>query len=341
MALNQTLQDLHDLYAGLNQAARATKNIAKTVGSEIKKEVEMLYKNYIKEREQPLLDAAAASVALSSLLFADRIEYSKITPQMEEAFHLAFPHMSIDMLADQSPESLAGFLAAWKGKYFEVLVRDKLNAGEWVGNVHLQPGQTAQLAEHANQSGWDLQIINADGSVAEELQLKATESLSYVKQALERYPDIQVMTTEEVFNHSEELSSQLLNSGISEQELQEKLEQPLSTLFDTTADNILETILPGLPFVIIAVSEGRNVMLGRKSFEVAMADSIDRAIKAGVSMSVGALVYFLDGGLLSIPASVFTRLSIDRYQILKSIQAKLENRMQTLHELQKLYTMEP
>ena len=93
-----------------------------------------------------------------------------------------------------------GFLSAWKGKYFEVLVRDELNAGEWVGDIHLEPGQTALLAESAIQPGWDLQIINSDGSVAQELQLKATESLSYVKEALERYPDIGVLTTDEVFN---------------------------------------------------------------------------------------------------------------------------------------------
>jgi hypothetical protein len=42
---------------------------------------------------------------------------------------------------------------------------------------------------------------NADGSVAQELQLKATQSLSYVKEALERYPDIQVLATDDVLEN--------------------------------------------------------------------------------------------------------------------------------------------
>ena len=49
-----------------------------------------------------------------------------------------------------------------------------------------------------SQPGWDIQILNADGTVDQVLQAKATESVSYVKEALEKYPDIEIVTTEEV-----------------------------------------------------------------------------------------------------------------------------------------------
>ena len=101
-------------------------------------------------------------------------------------------------MAGRSPEELAGFVNGWKGKLFEVDVRDRLNAGEWVGDLHLEPSQTAQLAASATQPGWDLAIYDSHGAVVDQLQLKATDSLAYVKHALEQYPGIHVLTTAEV-----------------------------------------------------------------------------------------------------------------------------------------------
>jgi hypothetical protein len=51
--------------------------------------VNALYARYVKEREDSLIDAAAAAANVGSLLHHGTIDYSAITPQMEEAFHLA------------------------------------------------------------------------------------------------------------------------------------------------------------------------------------------------------------------------------------------------------------
>ena len=56
-----------------------------------------------------------------------------------------------------------------------------------------------------------------------------------------------------------------------------------------------------------------QVLMGRKTFDIAMKDGLSRAVKSGVAIGAGALVAFFDGGLLSIPASILTRLGIDRY----------------------------
>jgi len=300
---------------------------------DVRKAVSDLYKRYIKEREQSLLDAAAAAAAVHALFLSDRIDMSKVTPQMEEAFRLAYPNIDLSSLQDRSPSEVEGFLSAWKGKYFEVLVRDKLNAGEWFGDIHLEPGQTAVLAESATQPGWDLQILNADGSVAQELQLKATESLSYVKEALERYPDIQILATDEVLENGADTLGRVFPTGVSESELHEAIRAPMEALLDSPLEELIETILPGLPFVLIAVGEGRHVLMGRKSFEVAFADALYRSVKTVAAFGAGALVLWLDGGILSIPAAFLTRASFDRYTIMQQTEQILDRRIIRLRSL--------
>ena len=293
-----------------------------------------LYQHYVKKREQALIDAAAAATAVSALFLTDQIDMSQVTPQMAEAFSLAYPNVDLASLAGRSPDEIEGFLSAWKGKYFEVLVRDELNAGEWVGDIHLELGQTALLAESATQPGWDLQIINSDGSIAQELQLKATESLSYVKEALERYPDIDVLTTDEVLNTGGDAAQNIFSSGFSDEALEETIRAPMEDLLDGPMEELLETVLPGLPFALIAVGEGRKVLMGRKTFDIAMKDGLSRAVKSGAAIGAGALVALLDGGLLSIPTSFLTRMGIDRYQIMGRSILNVDRRIESLRSLE-------
>lgn len=308
---------------------RASRNSAQPA----REAVADLYKRYIKEREQSLMDAAAAAATVNALFLTDRIDMSQVTPQMEEAFRLAYPNIDLSSLADRSPAEVEGFLSAWKGKYFEVVVRDNLKAGEWVGDIHLGTGQTAVLAESATQPGWDLQILDLDGSVAHELQLKATQSLGYVKQALERYPDIDVITTDEVLDAGGEEVKGIFASGFSDSDLEETIQAPMEALLDSPLEELVETVLPGLPFVLIAVGEGRKVLMGRKSFELAMQDGLYRAVKTGAAIGIGALVVLLDGGMLSIPASLLTRLGFDRYSVITRSITALDKRIGVLRSL--------
>jgi len=278
------------------------------------------------------MDAVAAAAAVGALI-SDEINFSRITPQMREAFHLAFPNMNMSSLVQRTPEELEGIVSAWKGKYFEVLIRDQLNLGEWVGDIHLEPGQTATLAHSLTQPGWDLEILNPDGSIAQELQLKATDSLSYVKEALERYPDIDIITTHDALGSGGEAIHEIIATHLSDGSLEEAIRAPMESLFDSPLHDVVETILPGPPFVIIAVSEGRNVMLGRKSFELAAQDALFRAVKTGAAIGVGALVHFLDGGLLSIPAAYLTRVGLDRYRNMIRLCSLLDKRISTLRAL--------
>jgi hypothetical protein len=289
--------------------------------------IHALYAKYVKEREDSLIDAAAAAISVGSFLHHGTIDYSAITPQAQEAFHLAYPQLELASLPHMDPGQLAGVINGWKGKLFEVLVRDRLNHGEWVGDLHLLHGQHAELAHSAVQPGWDVQIIDPHGHVASVLQMKATESLAYAKSALEHYPNIDVVATHEAASHGSDAIAGLLDSGMSDHDLHDALSAPLENLADHSWLGLLDDVAPFIPFVLIATTEGRHVMMGKKSFETAFAHAFERAAKTGAAMSVGALVIWLDGGLLSIPASIVTRLGIERWQLAGRVAKRFETRL--------------
>ena len=109
----------------------------------------------------------------------------------------------------------------------------------------------------------------------------------------------------------------------------------MEDLLDGPIEELLETVLPGLPFALIAVGEGRQVLMGRKTFDIAMKDGLSRAVKSGVAIGAGALVVFLDGGLLSIPTSFLARLGIDRYQTMGRSILLLDRRIESLQQYAK------
>lgn len=299
--------------------------------------IKALYAKYVKEREDSLIDAAAAAVSVGSFLHHGTINYSAITPQAHEAFHLAYPHLDLASLPQMNPEQLAGVINGWKGKLFEVLVRDRLNNGQWVGDLHLLHGQHAELAHSPVQPGWDVQIIDPHNHVASVLQMKATDSLAYAKSALEHYPNIDVVTTHEAVSHGGHAISGLFDSGMSDHDLHQSLSGPLENLSDHGWLGVLHDVAPFIPFVLILTTEGKYVMMGKKSFETAFDHAFQRAVKTGAAMSVGALVMWLDGGLLSIPASILTRLGIERWQLAGRVAKRIETRMAQTKAIYPIY----
>lgn len=198
----------------------------------------------------------------------------------------------------------------------------------------------AVLAESPTQPGWDLRILNADGTVAEELQLKATESLGYVQQALERYPDIEVLTTEEAAGRADELTGRVLSSGITDQELEKTVSGPLEALQDSPLEDVLENVAPVMPFLVIGLSEGGSALVGRKSLEQALASGIERGAKTALAGGAGALVYLAGLGWLSIPVSFLTRLGCDRVKIGATAIRYLESRRAAVQRLGTRYRPE-
>ena len=209
-------------------------------------------------------------------------------------------------MAERSSDELAGFVNGWKGKLFEVDVRDRLNAGEWVGDLHLEPGQTAELAASATQPGWDLAIHDANGAVLDQLQLKATDSLEYVKHALEQYPGIHVLTTAEMAQGmGDHLHGMASATAISNDHLTATIADPLS---DHLGHSILDTLLPGLPLALIGLTEGYGVLIGKRTRERAIERAASRAGKGLFAGLIGWGLSALLGDVTGVLGGIAVRM---------------------------------
>ena len=262
------------------------------------------FRRFLKANRESLLDitVAAASVQVS---VADGPE--DIDPLLLKAIHDTNPSIDEDTLFALDGPALQGAVNTAKGKYFEYLVVEKLNQGQQVGPLLLEPGQEAVLAESMTQPGWDMRIVDEHGAVVEYLQLKATDSVSYIRSALERYPDIEILATGEVSD-----SGLVLDSGITDHDLREHVEMGLDAVDGSLVDSFLDHFHPLLPLAAMALYEGRRLSIGRQSmdaFKLALARRSQRIV---VTQTLGAAVYALGGGLWSLPAAIAGGLVFDR-----------------------------
>ena len=127
----------------------------------------------------------------------------------------------------------------------------------------------ARLAESPTQQGWDVEIVNQDGTRDEALQLKATESMSYVKTALDENPDIRVVVPSELEDEAAD-SAQLISTDISNASLKNEVGDQLGELSESGLENALDEAgelafdsIPGISLLIIGATEGRKVLTGR------------------------------------------------------------------------------
>ncbi|MDM0108670.1 hypothetical protein QTH97_27235 [Variovorax sp. J22R24] len=262
------------------------------------------FRRFLKTNRESLLDLTVAA-ASAQLSLVDGPE--DVDPLLLKAIHDTNPSIDENNLFGLDGPALQGAVNTAKGKYFEYLVVEKLNQGEQVGPLLLEPGQYAVLAESMTQPGWDMQIVDDRGDVVEYLQLKATDSVSYIRSALERYPDIEILATGEVGD-----SGLVLDSGITDHNLREHVELGLDAVDGSLVDSFLDHFHPLLPLAAIALYEGHRLSVGRQSmdaFKLALARRSQRIV---VTQTVGAAVYALGGGLLSFPVAVAGGLVFDR-----------------------------
>jgi hypothetical protein len=153
-----------------------------------------------------------------------------IPEQISRAYAAAYPDLSDAMslqerLRGLEGAELQGLVSGIKGKLFEHQYVGYLNEGV------LPDGYRAVLAESATQPGWDFRIEGPNGEIVEVLQAKATESSAYVIEALRAHPEIDVVTTEEVYGHlvMSGVSEGIVNSGISNSTLEQALGEVVST----------------------------------------------------------------------------------------------------------------
>jgi hypothetical protein len=147
---------------------------------------------------EDFLDCAVIGGMSVKDILTGKVAEWQIPSNVIEAFHAQYPQhgasfvQAVNHLAND-PDKLMGLVNGVKGKLFE------LDYSEWLNHGHLPEGWTAELAHHANNPGWDVVIHDAHGHVDQLLQLKATDSLNYVREAIATHPDIDVVVPHELY----------------------------------------------------------------------------------------------------------------------------------------------
>lgn len=257
-------------------------------------------------RKTRLMDLASVA---TSLAYVDRAELDALALQ---AIHTTNPAFDPSRMGEYSELEWMGITNAAKGKYFELLVVDRLNAGEAVGDLYLADGHSAQVAESITQPGWDVRIVDEQDHVVELLQLKATESVGYVRQALERYPDIQILATDEAAERLTD-NTMVLDANMSERELAAAIDTTLRDMDPGVLDQFWEAFNPLLPALVIATTQGYQVTVGKQAAKEAFSIASERAARGLVAGGVGAAVKVAtDSLLMAAPASLVVGWWFDR-----------------------------
>jgi hypothetical protein len=112
----------------------------------------------------------------------------------------------ISHFEDIESDGMMGHISNVKGILFEQEVVTALN----------NQGLEAMMFEATNHPISDIAIMS-DGDIAAEMQLKATDSVSYINETLAEYPDIPIIATSEVANRIDNVM--VIDSGIDNEAL--------------------------------------------------------------------------------------------------------------------------
>ena len=174
---------------------------------------------------QRLLEDKLTALSLENNLVLDALRRS--TGRLENA---SVDELS-DYIRDLSPEQITGVVANTKGIYHELLFVEMHNA--------MGVETSAQVMEATNFPGADVQFI-LEGEVVREVQLKAVNSPTLVYEHLERYPDIEILVTEETAAMLDGIDSSGLSNAILSQDVSERMNQLQGEgLFDNISDGLI------------------------------------------------------------------------------------------------------
>lgn len=255
---------------------------------------------------------------------AGHVTDSHYPPEVLKAFHLQYPNVQIgftDFIRQHDhPDELRRIFSGVRGKYFELVHVASLNE-------HLPDGYVAHLAESATQPGYDV-IIEGPDHQYEYLQDKFTSSLSILRRAAERWPDIDIAVPHEVATEIQdlELMHHLIDTGIHGEALNADVAHALDA-----ANAAVDFYFPWLPIFFIVGDEGRQVWRGKSSLRSAWSRLKARLKRTLGSNLIAQGVAVASGDpnfrLLSIPI----RLAWARYdaakshlQMINSRQARIE-----------------
>jgi DNA-binding NarL/FixJ family response regulator len=146
-------------------------------------------------------------IAQSSVFDAVRRGYNEL--------ELASNDEILDYFADVNPDAMSGHISNIKGIVFEQEVVTTLN----------EQGIDAMLFEATNHPVSDIALMS-DGDIAAEVQLKATDSVSYINETLAENPEIPIIVTSEVADSFDR--TMVIDSGVDNVVLDDAVSEVLS-----------------------------------------------------------------------------------------------------------------
>jgi hypothetical protein len=257
-----------------------------------------------------------------------RVGEADIDPEIIRAFRSQYPNAGefVAFIRSHSGDdaALAGIVNGIKGKLFEMEYMDWLNDG------HLPAGAVAELASSPTQEGWDVAIKDSHGQIIDHLQLKATESLSYIKEALASHPDIDVVATHEVFDRlaGSGIEDHVTAAGFSDTQLTEHVQDQIHA-----ADMTPEFDLPMVAFGIIALQSYWRYRKGNLTAVDAVRGGINRGWRSVVCRGAAYVSILISHEpLLGLPVSVLTRTTFSRFDVQEQFVSLLDQYHLALRE---------
>lgn len=144
----------------------------------------------------------------------------------------------LDYFADVNPDAMSGHISNIKGIVFEQEIVTTLK----------DQGMDAMLFEATNHPVSDIALMS-DGEIAAEIQLKATDSTSYINETLAENPDIPIVVTSEVAEDID--SAMVINSTMENAELEGAVSEAISgEIVGAVGDGVVgDSLVDGLALV--------------------------------------------------------------------------------------------
>ena len=259
---------------------------------------------------EDFVDAAIiGGFSLSDILEGKVAEW-QIPSNVLEAFHAQYPQYGASFVEavnrfDGHPEQLMGLVNGIKGKLFEN------DYADWLNHGHLPAGFVAELAQGANNPGWDISIHDSHGHVSELLQLKATESLSYVRAAIDAHPEIDVVVPHDLYTKvvDADLLSHLTDGHESLVHLNDHVSDAVGHAESAGAAEHFPVIGPALVISMVAAANWKQYRSGKLSREEALRNIAERgSLSILASASGWALGALAHEPTLGLPTAVTVRL---------------------------------
>jgi len=233
------------------------------------------------------------------------LHMGEVPGQIQQAYELAYPnvaasHSYTDQIDSLDGAELVGFASGIKGKLFEIEYADYLNNG------HLPEGYTAEIASSPTNPGWDIAIRGEDGDMLEAIQAKATDSANYVKEALEKNPHIDIVTTSEVHSHlvMQGLGDNVIDGGMTNAELIATID---GSMEDASSDIDFIPSAAMLALIAFSAYSDENLSSYQKYHEFG-----ERSVKTYVAYLAGGSIAAMTGTLwLGILGGMGSRLLLD------------------------------